>query len=63
MKYFMSTTLGCKDIEISKSEFIAKIQFLFNMLNRALILYRNRKLATAFIFRFPQSLHPAGGSL
>ena len=37
----MSTTLGCKDIEISKSEFIAKIQFLFNMLNKALILYRN----------------------
>ena len=29
MKYLRSTTLGYKDIEIRKSEFVAKTQFLY----------------------------------
>ena len=28
LKYQGSTTIGCKDIEIRKSEFVAKTQFL-----------------------------------
>ena len=28
MKYLRSTTLGCKDIGIKKSEFVAKTQYL-----------------------------------
>ena len=28
LKYQGSTTMGCKDIEIRKSEFVAKTQFL-----------------------------------
>ena len=31
MKYLRSTTLGCKDIEIRKSEFVAKTQFLYRL--------------------------------
>ena len=29
MKYLSSTTFGCKDIGIRKSEFVAKTQFLY----------------------------------
>ena len=28
LKYLRSTTLGCKDIEIGKSEFVAKVQYI-----------------------------------
>ena len=31
MKYQRSTIFCCKDIEVRKSEFVAKIQFLLNM--------------------------------
>ena len=31
LKYLRSTTLGWKDIEIRKSEFVAKIQLLYGM--------------------------------
>ena len=29
LKYLRSTTLGCKDIEIIKSEFVTQTQFLY----------------------------------
>ena len=31
MKYIWSTTLGCRDIWIRKSDFVTKTQFLWNM--------------------------------
>ena len=39
LKYLRSTTFGSKDIVIRKSEFVAKNQFLWNNIKKALLLY------------------------
>ena len=43
LKYLRSTTLGSKDIEIRKSEFVAKTQLLYTKKSAKICVYWNRR--------------------